>query len=138
MDHPDLHYECAVEVRYSDLDTFGHVNNAVYATLCEEARVDYFADVLGLGVHEISFVVARLELDYRKAIPDVGDVTIAVDITDFGRTSFTMGYELRYQDAVVATAETVQVAVDDDGEPVGIPREWREQVADARAHSDAV
>lgn len=138
MDLPDLHYECAVDVRYSDLDTFGHVNNAVYATLCEEARVDYFADVLDLGVHDISFVVARLELDYRKAIPDVGDVTVAVDITDFGRTSFTMGYELRHDDSVVATAETVQVAVDEDGEPIEVPHEWREQVADARANEDAV
>jgi acyl-CoA thioester hydrolase len=136
MDHPDLHYESAVEVRYSDLDTFGHVNNAVYATLCEEARVDYFRDVFELGVHDISFVVARMELDYGKAIPDVGDVTIAVGITGFGRTSFTMGYELRYGDDVVATAETVQVAVDEAGEPIEVPDEWRERVAAARTRAD--
>jgi acyl-CoA thioester hydrolase len=129
MDHTDLHYESAVELRYSDLDTFGHVNNAVYATLCEQARVDYFRDVLDLGVHEISFVVARLELDYRNAIPDVGDVIVAVGITDFGRTSFTMGYELRYDGRVVATAETVQVAVTADGEPTEVPDEWRDLVA---------
>ena len=136
MDDPDRHYESTVEIRYSDLDTFGHVNNAVYATLCEEARVDYFRDVLDLGVHEISFVVARLELDYRKAIPDVGDVTIVVGITDFGRTSFTMGYELRYGDDVVATAETIQVAVDEAGEPIEVPTEWRDQVAAARTRAD--
>jgi acyl-CoA thioester hydrolase len=133
MSGPDLHYRTTVEVRYCDLDTFGHVNNAVYATFCEEARVDYFRDVLDQGVHEVSFVVARLELDFERSIPDVGAATVAVGITGFGRTSFTMEYELRYEGEVVASGESVQVAVDDDGRPTAVPEEWREQVAAARS-----
>jgi acyl-CoA thioester hydrolase len=133
MTGSDLHYEASVDVRYADLDTLGHVNNAAYATLCEEARVHYFRDVLDLGVHEIGFVVARLELDYERAIPDVGTATVAVDVTEFGRTSFTMAYELRYGGETVGTAETVQVAVDDDGNPVEIPDDWRARVAAARS-----
>jgi acyl-CoA thioester hydrolase len=129
MDVSDLHYETSIDIRYTDLDTFGHVNNAVYATLCEEARVDYFADVLDIGVHDISVVIARLELDYRRAIPDVGTATIATGITDIGRTSFTMQYELRYDDTVVATGESVQVAVDDDGSPVEVPNDWADRIA---------
>ena len=133
MSESDLHYEASVDVRYADLDTLGHVNNAAYATLCEEARVHYFRDVLDLGVHDISFVVARLELDYERAIHDVGTATIAIGITSFGRTSFTIEYELRYRGETVGTAETVQVAVDDDGNPVEIPDEWRTRVAAARS-----
>ena len=133
MSGPDLHYRTTVEVRYCDLDTFGHVNNAVYATFCEEARVDYFRDVLDQGVHEVSFVIARLELDFERSIPDVGAATVAVGITGFGRTSFTMGYELRYEGEVVASGESVQVAVDDDGRPTAVPEEWRERVAAARS-----
>ena len=129
----NLHYEATVAVRYSDLDTFGHVNNAVYATLCEEARVHYFRDVMGLALDDISFVIARLELDYLRAIPDVGEATVAMGITDFGRTSFTIRYELRYEGDPVATAETVQVTVDDEGAPVAVPDEWRERVAAARS-----
>ena len=129
MDAPDLHYETSIDIRYTDLDTFGHVNNAVYATLCEEARVDYFADVLDIGVHDISIVIARLELDYRRAIQDVGSATVATEITDIGRTSFTMQYELRHDDTVVATGESVQVAVDDDGSPVEVPDDWADRIA---------
>ena len=66
----------------------------------------------------------------------VGEATVAVGITDFGRTSFTMGYELRYEGESVATAETVQVAVDEDGRPIDVPDSWRDRVAAAR--SDAV
>jgi acyl-CoA thioester hydrolase len=47
-----------------------------------------------------------------------------------------MGYELRYGDDVVATAETVQVAVDEAGEPIEVPDEWRERVAAARTRAD--
>lgn len=133
MSGPDLHYRTSVEVRYCDLDTFGHVNNTVYATFCEEARVDYFRDVLDQGVHDVSFVVARLELDFERSITDVGTVTAAVGITGFGRTSFTMEYELRYEGEVVANGESVQVAVDDDGRPMTVPEEWRERVAAARS-----
>jgi acyl-CoA thioester hydrolase len=38
-----------VPVRYDDLDTYGHVNNATVATYCEEARIDYFREVLPEG-----------------------------------------------------------------------------------------
>lgn len=131
MDVSDLHYETTVEVRYTDLDTFGHVNNAVYATLCEEARVHYCADVLDQGVHDISFVIVRLELDYHKTIPDVGAVTAAIGITDIGRTSFTMQYELSYEGETVATAETVQVTVDEDGTPVEVPDDWADRITAA-------
>ncbi|WP_380675811.1 acyl-CoA thioesterase [Salinigranum sp. GCM10025319] len=133
MSGPDLHYRTTVEVRYSDLDTFGHVNNAVYATFCEEARVDYFRDVLDQGVHDVSFVVVRLEIDIERSIRDVGEAAVAVGITEFGRTSFTLGYELRYEGEVVASGESVQVAVDDDGQPTAVPEEWRERVAAARS-----
>jgi acyl-CoA thioester hydrolase len=133
---PDLHYETTVRVRYSDLDTLGHVNNAVYVTLCEEARVDYFRDVLHQGVHDISFVLARQELDYERTIPDVGDATVAVGVTDVGRTSFTMGYELRFRGQTVATAETVQVMIDETGDPTAVPDEFRERVAAARSNDD--
>lgn len=132
MDHSDLHYETSVDIRYSDLDTFGHVNNVVYATLCEEARVHYFRDVMDLHVSEISFVLVRMELDYRRSIPDVGAATVAIGITDFGQTSFTIGYELRYEGETVATGESVQVTVDDDGDPTPVPDEWRERVTAAR------
>ncbi|MFC7195480.1 acyl-CoA thioesterase [Halosimplex aquaticum] len=43
----DAAFEHEVDVRYRDLDTFGHVNNVVYGTYCEQARVAYIEEVLG-------------------------------------------------------------------------------------------
>ena len=42
-------FETTIGVRYRDIDAMGHVNNAVYATYLEQARVRYVDHVLGSG-----------------------------------------------------------------------------------------
>jgi acyl-CoA thioester hydrolase len=59
-------YTTDIEVRYRDLDTMGHVNNAVYATYLEQARMDYFRDLLGLTMDDVQGVIAHLEIDYHR------------------------------------------------------------------------
>ncbi|WP_227353959.1 acyl-CoA thioesterase [Haladaptatus salinisoli] len=122
-------YTTDVEVRYRDLDTMGHVNNAVYATFLEEARFDYFRDVVGVPRDDIEGVVAHLEIDYRRPITSTDDVTVALRVLDLGESSVTMECEIRAGDDTAATAEVVQVAVDRDaGEPSPIPPEWRDRI----------
>jgi acyl-CoA thioester hydrolase len=118
-----------VPVRYRDLDPFDHVNNAVYATYCEQARVDYRDRVLAEAFEEAAFVVASLELSYRRSVTlSDSPVAVAVRVPELGRTSFPMRYELRTGDGVAATAETVQVAVDGDGDSRPLPASWRDRV----------
>lgn len=128
-----------VPVRYRDLDPFDHVNNAVYATYCEQARVDYRDRVLGGAFDEGSFVVANLELAYRRPISlSDSPVEIGVRVSELGRTSFRMRYELRTDDGVAATAETVQVVVDpESGDPQPVPAAWRDRVAAFEGLDDA-
>lgn len=126
----EFNYESEVPVRFQDRDVAGHVNNAVYVTYLEEARVDYLAEVLDVGPEEVSAVVARLEIDYRRPVRDADHVTVAVRALEPGTSSVPMAYEIRVGDEVVATAETVMVTVDDEtGETSSIPERWREQVA---------
>lgn len=123
-------FECTVPVRFSDLDTAGVVNNAVYATYLEEARVAFLRDRLGEpSFEETPFFVASLEIDYHRPIRVLDPVDVTVAVTDVGESSFTFAYEVRADDAVVAEAETVQVAVDaETGASKPIPDEWRERL----------
>ncbi|WP_049970136.1 acyl-CoA thioesterase [Haladaptatus cibarius] len=122
-------YTTKVETRYSDFDTMGHVNNAVYATYLEQARIDYFRDVIGIPLNEISGVIAHLEIDYRRSITPEDEVTVAMAVTELGESSITMKHEIRAGDDVAATAEVVQVAIDrDTGEPRSIPSELRDRI----------
>ena len=43
----DFAHRAAIDVRFADTDAMGHVNNAVYLTYCEMARIRYWTDVTG-------------------------------------------------------------------------------------------
>ena len=92
-------------VRWDDIDSFGHVNNAKYLTYIQEARF--------LWSPIIEMVVARAEVDFIDPIYEGGrfyDVNLWVEA--IGNSSFTMGYEVVGDNGVVhATVKTVQVAV---------------------------
>lgn len=115
-----------VPVRFVDLDAAGHVNNATYATYAEEARVAYCNDVLDTPVSALSFVVAALEIEFEQPIADVGTARVETSVPELGETSFPMTYEIRFEDALVASARTVQVAIDPtENQPMTLPEEWQ-------------
>lgn len=119
-----------VDVRFRDLDAMGHVNNAVYATYLEQARVVYFEEVLEVPLYEIQSVLATLELEFRRPVTLDDDVSVAVRVPELGESSVPMEYEVRADGDVAAVGETVQVVVDEEtGESKPIPDEWREKIA---------
>ena len=121
----DFEYETELGVRFRDVDAMGHVNNAVYATYLEQARVDYYADVLGVGLDDIDTVLVNLEIDYRSEIALDDEVTVAMGVRDIGESSVTAAYEVRVGERVAATAETVQVYVDpEEGGSRPLPEAW--------------
>lgn len=111
-----------VPVRWSDLDTFGHVNNARIVTLLEEARVDWLfvtATAAGAGRMTSGIVVARLEIDYRRPVPFESPVTVSMGVAALGAASFTVDYRITLREVEMATAATVLVPVDPG---TGMPR----------------
>jgi acyl-CoA thioester hydrolase len=114
-------------VRFRDLDAKGHVNNAVYLTYLESARIAFVADA---SAEEFEFIVARIEIDFRAPLELGETVEIGVRAARFGTKSFDLEYELRAGGRLVAEATSVCVGYDyESGETVPIPDAWREQVA---------
>ncbi len=108
-----------VHVRFRDCDAMGHVNNAVYSTYLEEARIG----VLG-GLTE--FILARMEIDFRAELRAGEEVEIGTRCSRVGTKSFELEHELRAGDRVVASARIVLVAYDyERGESVPVPDELR-------------
>lgn len=125
----EFSYEQDVPVRFQDLDAVGHVNNAVYVTYLEEARIGYMEEVLGVQAEDSGAVIAHLEVDYRRPVRKDGYVTVALRTPELGTSSIPMEYEIRTGEDVVATAETVMVTTDyDTGETRPIPDSWRERI----------
>jgi len=125
----DYSFATDVDVRFRDLDTMGHVNNAVYATYFEHARAAYFEEVLDVPLRETESVLASLEIDFRRPVEIDDDVMVALRVPELGETSLPMEYEVRAGETIAATGETVQVAVDSETKSSRpIPDEWREDI----------
>ena len=118
-------------VRFRDLDPMGHVNNAVFLTYLEQARVAFFSKVgAATGLEDMNMIVARVEIDFKAPVRLGQDVEISVRASRFGTKSFDLDYELRVDGKVVAEAKSVLVAYDyAKREAVEIPDEWREKLA---------
>ncbi|GAB6862420.1 acyl-CoA thioesterase [Haloplanus litoreus] len=130
-------YETEMQVRFRDVDAMRHVNNAVYATYLEQARVDYYADVLGVGLDDIDTVLVNLNIDYRSQIELDDEVTVAMGVRSIGKSSVTMAYEVRVGERVAATAETVQVYVDPDGDgSQPLPAAWVDRMESRRSAAE--
>ncbi len=123
-------YTTSIEVRFRDIDSFGHVNNAVYATYLEQARTDYFREVFGVGLTEIETVIAALEVEFKQPIRLKQSIEVYIAPPEVGESSLRMEYELKDGETVAATASTVQVMYDLDADrPVSVPSEWREAIS---------
>jgi acyl-CoA thioester hydrolase len=117
-------------VRFRDLDGMGHVNNAVFFTYMESARIAFLAS-LGAGVNpQHSLILARTEADFRSPIAFDEEVEVGVRTSRVGTKSFELEYEIRADGRVAAEGKSVLVGYDyERGASVEFPAEWREWLA---------
>lgn len=121
-------FSTTIEIRFADLDAYGHVNNAVVFSYLETARVklfqEHFSDFMRSGLF---FLVARAECDYRKPIDLNDQLAICIRVEKIGRSSFVLVYRLQDQQGNrFADARTVMVCFDQQqGRPVSLPEDLR-------------
>jgi acyl-CoA thioester hydrolase len=70
-------HEKEIEIRWRDLDAFGHVNHIVFLTYLEEVRDEWLGRVLADPALVWGYVVARVEIDYRRELTLEDDVIVA-------------------------------------------------------------
>jgi acyl-CoA thioester hydrolase len=110
-DYPAKDYD---KLRYSDMDTQGHVNNAVFTTLLETGRTSLLNHpTINAWQHtQYAYVIARLEVDYRAELHWPGLVHIGTGVLSVGKSSMVLAQALFKDDVCVVTAQCVMVQVD--------------------------
>lgn len=108
-------------IRFSDIDSFDHVNHARYLSYCEDHRLAALAAMRSAAPDApplLGLVVRRIEVDYlMPALLADGEVEVQGSTTHVGRTSFRIRYDLSTGRGPCATLDTVLVHVGADGAP---------------------
>lgn len=129
----------AQEVEFRDLDGLGHVNNAVYLSYLENAKVAYLREVAGAGELEDLGIVADVKISYRSPAFFGETLAFGIRVGEVGTKSLTFEFEVRGGDGrLVAEGSSVHVAFDyARREAIGVPEEWRRRIDAYEASSRA-
>ena len=120
-------YHCSIEVRGYELDSFGHVNHAIYVNYLEHARWKLLEEER-IGLKEFEQwqkwpVIARLEASYLKPTFMGDKLDVQTHLEQSGRTGF-IAHQTIYKDGTpVLKAQVHVVVVNEKGRPTDLPDE---------------
>jgi acyl-CoA thioester hydrolase len=126
-------YVALVPLRWTDQDSYRHLNHARAVTLLEEARVDLMFTGSGIGTFAEGLLVAALAVDYKRQVAyRSGTLRVAMGVRELRAASFTIDYALHdgpgEEDPVAIEASTRMALFDlAEGRP-------RRITADERAY----
>jgi acyl-CoA thioester hydrolase len=123
-----------IAVRWGDMDSLGHVNNAKYSTYFESARMSYFAAVRMDELREDEKhgpALVATTVNFRRQVRHPAELEVATRVVEIGRSSFKMEFELfhRGTDVLVADGTGVIVWVDyGTGKSIPLPEALKEEI----------
>jgi acyl-CoA thioester hydrolase len=127
-------YSTTIQLRWKDIDQFGHVNNAVYLTYFETARYYYNRDVNQWDWNQDQYIIASIKVDYLRPIFYPGDIKVYLRIGDIGDKSFVFHYAITFEkngiEKLAATGQSTQVFYDIRNQktipiPERIMKQWK-------------
>lgn len=117
FDASAFRFAASVEIRFADMDAFGHVNNAVYLTYFEHARAQYWREIIQWDWKALGIILARAEVDYVRQLTVRDHAKVYVRTSRVGNSSFDLHYALvsvgaESEETLVAQGMTTCVAFD--------------------------
>jgi len=131
--HSDKPFSTNIEVRFSDIDALGHVNNAVFFTYFEEGRKHFSKKVFGVvDISDFKFIMAHIQCDFIRPIQFNDHVILQMWVKDIGTKSFSFEYRLvdpSDETRVYAAGESIQVCYDyEKNKSIEVPAKMRERL----------
>ena len=122
-----------VQIRFSDVDQFGHMNNSVYFSLYDLAKTSYLSDVFGpQDWSKFAMVVANINADFLAPVYFTDSLMIETSVLHLGNKSFTLLQRAVDKETkeVKCQCRTVMVAFDVEQQmPIPIPQEYKEAIS---------
>ncbi len=121
-------FETTVEIRFADIDAMGHVNNAVYFSYFEQARMAYFKERVARiwDWNEDGIIVARNEIDYVFPVFLNDRMVIRLWVNHVGNKSFSVCYRVLVGERLCATGKSVLVCFNHKNKATQVlPEAWK-------------
>ena len=132
---PSFRYYQPLQLRYSDIDAQGHVNNARYITFTEYARSRYLTEVGlwdGRSFMDLDLIVADTHISYLAPIKLSQRIRVGTRVSKIGTKSMVFEFQIEDGDngKVMATGETVMVCYDYNvGATKRVSDGWRTKIS---------
>jgi len=133
VDPAEFRFRHAVDVRFQDVDLYGHAHHSKALIYFEEARWAYWTDVVGTQQREnVAYVLSEVGVRYHERITYPSTLDVGVRVSLLGRKHFVMEYEIASAaGALLASGRTVQVMFDYSKEgSVPIPSQVRRAIGE--------
>ncbi len=122
--------ETYIQIRFCDIDQLGHVNNAVYLSYLEIARIPYFENIIGyIDWLNEGFIIAKAEIDFKIPILLNDNIKIKLWCSRLGTKSFDLSYSIikveQEHEIEMASAKTVMVCYNYTQQTtIEVPKSW--------------
>ena len=131
----DLPFQYKLKTRWKDMDAFGHVNNAIFLSYIEDARITFFKR-WNLYDKNRSFIMASVKLDYLRQIEHPANLIVGEKLSRIGRKSFDIQSAVFLQDNTDAVATSMITCVCFDYEKQESVSVYPEIIADYNSSSN--
>lgn len=124
-----------IQMRFKDVDLFGHVNNTVYLEYMDLGKVHYINRVLGdlFNTHKDALVIVNINCDFLSPAKYDEPLEVVTRVEAVGVHSLTLNQQVRNSATgdVKCRAKVVMVGFDaTTGQSKEIPDSWKEKIAD--------
>ena len=106
----DFPFHYKLQTRWKDMDAFGHVNNAVFLSYIEDARITFFKR-WNLSDEKRSIIMASAKIDYLRQIDHPSHLIVGEKISRIGKKSFGIESAVFIKDEADAVATSMVTCV---------------------------
>ena len=131
VDHGFRHV-LPIQIRFNDVDKFGHVNNTVYFQFYDTAKTEYFAKVCtGVDWERVAIMVVKIESEFLSQIKAGDHIAARTRVIKIGNKSFHLEQDIINTDTQEVKCRCFSVMVLYDlvhQQSMPFPDVWRQAI----------
>ncbi len=115
-----------IQIRYSDIDQYGHVSNSVYSQYFDIGRIHFFTELR--KITEVpNMVIVSIKMDMLKEIRFKDQVVIKTRCSKMGNKSMTFEQNIFSNNKLAAKGVVISAGFNPETrKAIKLPEDWQE------------